>query len=299
MLMLGAGSVLAGTGAAALHGNLEILAAILCMLFAMFAQLSSGFYHRYYDAIYNYGEFFAVSGRKGDDSPAELAGLLKAGGTAMFLIAATVGLAIFGLAGWWTLLIGAVAFFIAWINNSGPCPLFRTPYGMAVPFILFGPLGVVGTMMVQADVTPGDVWQFYYFMPGIAVGIAAGFLAANVQLVLGFMHYDRDVDNCKDTFVVRHGKRAAVSLIVFNGAMAFVSVGAYVFLYDERSPVMMIFPGLIAFAGSVSTALLMRYDRREVNGLIMQLSLWNMLIFGVLILVAGVALGDADRMGMP
>lgn len=54
-LMLGAGAVLSGMAAAALHGNFELLPATLCLLFAIFMQLAGNYYYLYYDESHNSG----------------------------------------------------------------------------------------------------------------------------------------------------------------------------------------------------------------------------------------------------
>ena len=296
MLFLGVGTVLCGTGAAAIHGNLVILVAILSLLFAIFAQLCGSFVHRYIDMRRNYREYLQVNKEFAGESMSVVAEIRKAAATAMFLIAATIGITLVGLSGWWALVVGVLVILISWLYYAGRSPLSRTSADTVPPILIFGPVGVIGTMMAQAGATPGEVWGWYYFSPGLFAGFACGFLAANVQLAFDFIFYERDKNNGKNTFCVRHGKTAAQRLVVINGIIALALMVAYGTLQDVRAPFLISLPAIISMAGALCCGMLMRCDRRELDRLIALIAVATVAIFGLLVCVIGIMLGDIDML---
>lgn len=219
-LLIGVSTVLAGSAAAGLHGNLEILPAILCMLFAVFAQMASNLAHRYMDECTNSGENIddKISGVSESGIPTKI--ILKEGFISVMLITIMIGCAIATMTGWWAFVLGLIIFLIGWVTNAGPM-LVRTPWSLLSTFLLFGPIGVIGTSLVQSLHEATDPLGWYDLSPAIYIGCVMGFMTANCHIVYNFASYHADRRNSKRTFSIAFGRKAARILFIINGLAAF------------------------------------------------------------------------------
>ena len=238
-LILGVATVLAGCAAALLHGNFEPFPALLTLLFVIFAQIAANLYHRYADAIYNFGENIDMGTDDSDEESIDsmpLATALKESSFAAALLASMVGLSLLTQVGWWSLAIGACIFAATYFNSVGPRPLSRSWCGTFLTFFFFGPIGVVGTCLIQAAYENNvyDLW--FDLLPALYLGIAMGLFALNSQLLHDYTHYDRNRDNGKETFVSRFGLRATRCLVILSWCAIMLLSCLLVFGDKLRSP---------------------------------------------------------------
>lgn len=217
-LWLGVASVIAGTAAAEAHGNLEILPAIICLIFALSAQATSNILHRYYDEKHGYGENRSDKLVCDDiDSPVD--SILKEGVKVFGIVTATAGLAIFSMAGWWTFLFAIAIVLISFINNAGKHPFCRTPFYPLSTFLLFGPVGVIGTELVQSQRSAGNIISWWDLSPAVLGCVVIGLMAMNSHVIYGAFHRRTNIESRRTTFYGRYGRRGAIALLLISTAV--------------------------------------------------------------------------------
>ncbi len=216
-LMMGIGCVFAGTACAAIGGYTELLPANLCMIFVIFAQLAGNFYFRYFDEVHACGNH--IDSRINSHSKSYSKTFLKEGSIACALIAALAGLSIAVSGGWWTLMVGIFVAFAGWITMGGNMPLLRTPYGVIAPFILFGPVCVITTALIQIERHPEHPLSWIDVAPALYMSIVMGLMCVNATMVYGYNNYYRDKRNSKETLVVAVGKKFARVIFLLNGVI--------------------------------------------------------------------------------
>ncbi|MDE6793179.1 MAG: prenyltransferase [Muribaculaceae bacterium] len=214
-LLMGIGGVLAGTACAALSGNSEIIPASLCMLFVIFLQQAANFYYRYHDLSRNSGghidQRILTKSKKGSFN------FLKEASIAMALIALMIGLTIASMGGWWTFIIGIFILLVAWLACGGSNPLLRTPFGVICSFIIFGPVCVIGTCLLQVmhESTERITWS--YLIPAVYMGVVMGLMSFNATLLYGYANFTTDLRNSKVTLVGAVGRRMGRIIFLING----------------------------------------------------------------------------------
>ncbi len=205
-----AGVVLA-TGYAVAGGVFKTIPAILCLLFAVLAQIASNFANEYYD--YRDGldrpgrEGFRRGVTEGDITP-------RAMKCAMFLtlaLACTVGLWLVIYGGWWLIPAGAVIALGALAYSAGPYPLSRHALGEVAVFIFFGIVPVNLTYYVQSlD------WSIAVFSGSVAVGL----MGCNILIVNNYRDIHDDAAVEKITLAVKLGRPLTGALYLINGLAA-------------------------------------------------------------------------------
>lgn len=217
-LWLSVASVMTGTAAASAHGNAKPVAALACLVFAILMQIASNIGHRYYDEVKGRGENEddGFGNYKHLDQP--VAVVLKEGLKAFSLLAATAGLAVLGMSGWWTLIVAALLLIIGVANNMGPRPLSRTIFYPLATFFIFGPIAVLGTELVQYDYQLDSIlkidWQ--EFSPGLTGSAVMGIMALNCHVIYGAFHRRTNVMRSRTTFYGRYGRKSAITLLTVN-----------------------------------------------------------------------------------
>ncbi len=205
-----AGVVLA-IGLAVADGSFQLLPAVLCLTFAVLAQIASNFGNEYYD----YRDGLDAPGREGPRR-----GVTEGDITPQAMLRATyltlgaacvVGCSLIAFGGWWLLPIGIVIALGAMAYSTGPYPLSRHGLGEVAVIAFFGIVPVTLTYYVQALVCPQQVWLS---------GLSAGLMGANVLIVNNYRDADADVAVGKHTLAVILGRKAVRFLYLFNGLVA-------------------------------------------------------------------------------
>lgn len=204
------GVVMAIALAAWMH-EFQWVPAVLCVAFALLAQVVSNFANEYYDWRRGADKVGRVGPRRGvtegDISPATLRRVT----IATLVIDAVVGLCLIPYGGWWMLPLGIVIALAALAYSAGPYPLSYHGLGELAVFIFFGVVPVVFTHYVQAR----------HFSPIVLLaGMAVGLMAVNVLLVNNYRDVDDDREAGKNTSVVIFGRVPAATAYLINGYMA-------------------------------------------------------------------------------
>lgn len=209
--------VLTGGGCAVYFHSFKILPFILCLFFAIGAQIVSNFANEYFD--YSNGldrkgrEGFKRGVTEGDISP-------KAMRNATFTLLAIVcgiGCSLIIWGGWWLILIGISVALFALGYSTGPYPLSHHGLGEVAVIVFFGIVPVIFTAYVQTQswqILPMALW----------LSLAIGFMGANVLVVNNYRDLADDKSVGKRTLAVRWGARPILWLYLANGLIAIIFV---------------------------------------------------------------------------
>ncbi|MDE6370893.1 MAG: 1,4-dihydroxy-2-naphthoate octaprenyltransferase [Duncaniella sp.] len=185
---------------------------LLCLLFALLAQIASNFANEYYD-------YKAGLDRVGRDGPRR--GVTEGDITPRAMLRATYGtlalacavgvtlVAVYGQ--WWMYIVGILTALGVVAYSSGPFPLSHHGLGEVAVVLFFGVVPVTLTYMLMGG-------YFSWWIVAIAVGV--GLMGANVLIVNNYRDLDDDAAVGKRTLAVRLGRRAMGSVYLANGFMA-------------------------------------------------------------------------------
>lgn len=200
-----------GIGLAAGAGAFRAVPALLCVLFAVVAQIASNFGNEYYD----YRDGLDAPGREGprrgvtegDITPGAM---LRA--TYLTLgLACLIGLGLIAYGGWWLLPVGVVIAIGAMAYSTGPYPLSRHGLGEVAVVVFFGLVPVTLTFYVQSlDIT----------LTSVLAGLGVGLMGANVLIVNNYRDMSEDASVGKRTLAVIIGAPATRALYLINGLLA-------------------------------------------------------------------------------
>ena len=215
--MMGIGCVLMGTACAALRGNTEILPATLCIIFVVLMQMGGNFHYRYYDIVHSCGTEIdsRIANRSSKESPA----ILKECSFACALLAAMCGLSIATMGGVWALIVGIFTALIAWLTMGGSMPLLRTPYGIICSFILFGPICVITTSLIQSMHEAAEPLNWFDITPSLYMSIVMGLMCVNATMLYSYSNFYSDRRNSKETVVVAIGRKPTRILFMLNSVI--------------------------------------------------------------------------------
>lgn len=190
---------------------------ILCLAFALLAQIASNFANEYFD----YKGGFDRPGRQGprrgvtegDITPRAM----RIAVVVTLLAACAVGLSLIHWGRWIMLPFGIAVAAGVIAYSAGPFPLSRRCLGEAAVIVFFGLAPVCLTYYLMAGRLLSYVW---------AGGLAVGLMGANVLLVNNIrdIHDDRAVR--KYTLAVVLGRRFASFLYLVNGWLAVWLMGS-------------------------------------------------------------------------
>ncbi len=203
--------VVTGTGLAILNDSFKWLPALLCLIFAILAQISSNFANEYYDFKDGLDRPGREGPRRGVTEGDITPSAMKIATFATLALACCVGLWLVLYGGWWLLLVGAVIAIGAIAYSAGPYPLSRHGLGEVAVLIFFGIIPVNLTYYVQTL-----EWDYAVQQAAFAIGL----MAANVLIINNYRDVDDDRDVGKRTLAVIFGKEVMASIYLFNGYIA-------------------------------------------------------------------------------
>lgn len=205
--------VIAGGGCAAYYHSFKPLPFLICLLFAVMAQIVSNFANEYFDfknGLDKKGrEGFRRGVTEGDISP-------RAMRNATFgLLAATclVGLSLIHWGGFQLLIFGALIAIFALAYSTGPWPLSHHGLGDITVVVFFGLIPVMLTAYIQTG--SWTIWPV-----ALPVSLAIGLLTADVLIVNNYRDADDDREVGKRTTVVIFGRKVMGRVYFANGIAA-------------------------------------------------------------------------------
>ena len=253
--------------------------ALLCLVFALLAQVVSNFANEYYDYLKGTDRAGRVGPRRGvtegDIKPKTLRNVTFA----TLAITCAVGLCLIPYGGWWMLPLGIVIALAALAYSTGPYPLSYHGLGELAVFIFFGMIPVVFTYYVQS----------LRFDPiVILAGMSIGFMAVNVLLVNNYRDVDDDREAGKRTSVVIFGRKPAAAAYLINGYVAIAlhtPLWFFAVLTEFLSAWTLLVPTLYLILHTITWWKLTHRDGAALNPLLGSTAR-NMLIFTILLSIA-------------
>ena len=192
--------VVLGTAMAHSDGQLHLLPAAICLVFALLVQIGTNFANDYLDGI------------KGTDTDARLgprravavglvsASTMKWAAIGILAFAFCLGLSLIHFGGWSLLAVGLSSVLCAWFYTGGPYPLAYNGMGDVFVVLFFGLIAVGCTYFVQALQITVDV---------LLLGLACGLIINNILVVNNYRDIEEDILASKRTLVVMMGRRFA------------------------------------------------------------------------------------------
>lgn len=205
--------VLAGTACAVYHHGFSFIPMMICLAFAIIAQIVSNFANEYYDfknGLDKKGrEGFRRGVTEGDISPEAM----KRATYGLLALDVVLGCSLIIWGGWWLIPVGAAIAVFAVAYSAGPYPLSHHGLGDIAVVIFFGLVPVIFTEYVQAEVLHLDYVT-------ICVALAVGLMAANVLVVNNYRDYEDDKSAGKRTTVVIFGRKVMGNVYLINGILS-------------------------------------------------------------------------------
>lgn len=209
--------VIAGTASALHYGAINWWQALLCLLFAVLAQVASNFANEYFDYKGGFDrkgrEGFRRGVTEGDISPRAM----LAATCLTLVIAALCGLGMLLLSGqWWLLIPGVLIAMFALAYSTGPWPLSHHGLGDVAVIIFFG----VVPVCLTAYLCSGAEWTAIPM--AFPSSVAVGLLAANVLIVNNYRDMEDDKSSGKHTTVVIFGRKVMGMVYLLSGVVAMI-----------------------------------------------------------------------------
>lgn len=207
--------VLAGTGCACHMNGFRLLPCIICLLFAVMAQIVSNFANEYFD--YRNGldakgrEGFRRGVTEGDISPSAMLNAV----IILMAVTCALGCSLLIWGGWWLIPIGIAIAVFAIAYSAGPWPLSHHGLGEIAVVIFFGILPVTLTAYLQTG-----SWSVLPL--ALPLSLALGLIIANIMIVNNYRDYADDRKVGKRTLAVIIGTRATAILYMANAIAATV-----------------------------------------------------------------------------
>jgi 1,4-dihydroxy-2-naphthoate octaprenyltransferase len=235
--------VVAGTGVAALVGDVVWGKALLALGVSLALQVGVNYANDYSDGV-----------RGTDDDrvgPLRLTGsgvarpaAVKTAAIGFLLLGALLGLVLAATTSWWLLLVGAAAIGAAWTYTGGPNPYGYRALGEVSVFVFFGLVAVLGTVYVQVEALPWEAW---------AAAVGVGSLACAILVANNLRDIPTDVEAGKRTLAVVLGD--ARSRRFYLLLVAVPAVLAVVLAVGATPWALLALPGLLPAAPAVRTVL--------------------------------------------
>lgn len=205
--------VLGGVACGIMQGEFALVPGVLCLLFAVLAQIASNFGNEYYD--YKKGvdrkgrQGFRRGVTEGDITPQAMKwatfGTLGA--------AAATGCLMLFYGEWWMVPTGVCIGIFALAYSAGPYPLSHHGLGDIAVAVFFGVVPVTLTCWLQQG-----GWEGLHL--SLPLSGTIGLLAANVLVVNNYRDMDDDMVVGKKTTVVIFGRRAMGWYYLVSGFIA-------------------------------------------------------------------------------
>ncbi len=270
--------VIIAIGLAVWHGHFKWVPAVLCLVFAVMAQIVSNTANEYFDYLQGADKPGRVGPRRGvtegDIKPTTLRNVTFS----LLALACAVGCCLIPYGGWWLLPVGIIIALAALAYSTGPYPLSYHGLGELTVFIFFGLVPVNLTYYVQAlRIDPLVV------MASITIGL----LGVNVLLVNNYRDVEDDREAGKRTSVVIVGRAPAALAYLINGyaGMGMLSVLWVMIVLGKVMPLWVLVIPVIYLV--LHTATWYKLTHREGSALnpLLGETARNMLIFTLLMTI--------------
>ena len=205
--------VIAGCACAIILDSFAAVPALLCLAFAVLAQIAANFGNEYYDYKNGIDKKGRAGFRRGVTEGEITPHAMKVATYLTLAIAVAVGCAMLFYGPWWLLLVGVVIVLFALAYSAGPYPLSHHGLGDVAVVIFFGIVPVTLTCFLQTGSWIG-------LTEVLTTSVAVGLLAANVLVVNNYRDMEDDAAVGKRTTVVIFGRKAMSLAYLLLGILA-------------------------------------------------------------------------------
>ena len=202
--------VIAGTGCAIAVDSFKAVPAMLCLAFAILAQIAANFGNEYYDFKNGIDKKGRAGFRRGVTEGEIAPKAMKAATFITLGLAAAVGCIMLIYGPWWLIIAGILIMCFALAYSAGPYPLSHHGLGDIAVIIFFGVVPVVLTWYLQTS-----SWDSVG--PVAATSLAIGLLASNVLVVNNYRDMEDDASVGKRTTVVIFGRKVMGVVYLLSG----------------------------------------------------------------------------------
>lgn len=210
--------VIIAIGIAKFQHHFQWAPALLCLAFALLAQIASNTANEYFDYLKGTDKPGRVGPRRGVTEGDIKPDTLRNVTFGLLAIAGVVGCCLIPYGGWWLLPVGIVIVLAALAYSTGPYPLSYHGLGELTVFIFFGLVPVNLTYYVMA----------LRFDPLVILfSIAIGLMGVNVLLVNNYRDMEDDLEAGKRTSVVIFGRKLAAFAYLLNGYLGMAILAAF------------------------------------------------------------------------
>lgn len=205
--------VIAGCACSILMESFRLIPALLCLVFAVLAQIAANFGNEYYDFKHGIDKKGREGFRRGVTEGEIAPESMKTATFVTLAAAAAVGCAMLCYGPWWLVLVGIVIILFALAYSAGPYPLSHHGLGDVAVVIFFGVIPVTLTYYLQSS-----LWIPLQIV--LTTSVSIGLLAANVLIVNNYRDMDDDKAVGKNTTVVLFGRKVMGNAYLFSGILA-------------------------------------------------------------------------------
>jgi len=184
---------------------------VLCLVFALLAQIASNFANEYYDFRDGLDKPGRDGPRRGVTEGDITPGAMKIATFLTLALACIVGLMLIPYGGWQLIIAGVAIILGVLAYSTGPYPLSRHGLGEVAVIFYFGIIPVNLTFYVCAG---------FFTLPVLCASVAIGLMGANVLIVNNYRDAQADAAVSKRTLANILGPSATRSLYYQNGAYA-------------------------------------------------------------------------------
>ena len=268
-LIMSAGAVMGGLTASVIRGGISIFPAFMTLLFALLLQTSANLYHGYVDLCFGAGENISgMNDRNSRSSNSSRVMLLRIVANGFAILTITAGLSLFSFIGWIGVGYYVLVTVLLYFYFAGPKPVVRTKWSPLFTFLLFGPIGVSGTALIQN--LHSTQW-----LPVIVYSVIIGVLAVNAHIAVQYLRYEEDLVNCKETLVTAKGGLFTRFVYLGNAILVTAILIIRPAAVDFVTPWVGIILGLALLSTSIWGFSMMHRDPTTVSRMVRTITMWQ------------------------
>lgn len=268
-LIISTGAVMGGLTASVIRGGITVFAAIMTLIFALLLQISANLYHGYADLQFGAGE--NISGMNDRDSRSSNSSrvlLLKIVANGFGILTITAGLSLFSFIGWLGVGYFAIIMVMLYFYFAGPNPLVRTKWSLTFTFLLFGPIAVSGTALIQNPHSTD-------WLPVAVYSVIIGLLAVNAHIAVQYLRYEEDRMNGKETLVTAKGGNFTRVIYLVDAALVTAILIIRPTAVDYVTPWVGIILGICLLGTSIWVFGMMHRDPTTVSRMVRTVTMWQ------------------------
>lgn len=278
-LIISTGAVMGGLTASVIRGGIVVFPAIMTLIFALLLQTSANLYHGYADLQYGAGE--NISGMNDRDSRSSNSSrvlILKIVANGFGILTITAGLSLFSFIGWLGVGYFATILVMLYFYFAGPNPLVRTKWSLVFTFLLFGPIAVSGTALIQNPFSAN-------WLPVAVYSVIIGLLAVNAHIAVQYLRYEEDRMNGKETLVTAKGGHFTRILYLVDAALITTILIIRPSAVDFVTPWVGIILGICLLGTSIWVFCMMHRDPTTVSSKVRTVTMWQYIVVTLTLMV--------------